>query len=68
MLAEVAVCLAQDGSKLPDRYGLLTPVAAMGDVLVDRLNAAGTAQAHLLHWVFGVKERREGKRERERER
>jgi len=41
MLAEVAVCLAQDGSKLPDRYGLLTPVAAMGDVLVDRLNAAG---------------------------
>ena len=41
MLGEAALCLALDGEKLPDRAGVLTPSTAMGDVLVERLRAAG---------------------------
>jgi short subunit dehydrogenase-like uncharacterized protein len=39
ILGEAAVCLAGDG--LPARAGLLTPGTAMGDILIDRLRAAG---------------------------
>ncbi|MGZ4170786.1 MAG: saccharopine dehydrogenase family protein [Solirubrobacteraceae bacterium] len=39
MLAEAALCLAHDD--LPDRAGQLTPAVAMGQVLIDRLVAAG---------------------------
>jgi short subunit dehydrogenase-like uncharacterized protein len=39
ILAEAALCLAEDD--LPPRAGLLTPATAMGDVLVERLRAAG---------------------------
>jgi short subunit dehydrogenase-like uncharacterized protein len=41
MLGEAALALALDGDKLPDRAGVLTPATAMGDVLVERLRAAG---------------------------
>ena len=41
ILGEAALTLALDRDKLPDRRGVLTPVAAMGDALVDRLRAAG---------------------------
>ena len=41
MLGEAALCLALDHDRLPDRSGVLTPATAMGDVLVDRLRAAG---------------------------
>jgi short subunit dehydrogenase-like uncharacterized protein len=41
MLGESALALALDGDRLPDRTGSLTPATAMGDVLVDRLRAAG---------------------------
>lgn len=41
MLAESALCLAHD--KLADRAGQLTPAAAMGRPLIDRLAAAGIA-------------------------
>ncbi|RZV53345.1 MAG: saccharopine dehydrogenase, partial [Pseudomonadales bacterium] len=37
MLGESAVCLALDGDKLPQRYGVLTPSTAMGDALLERL-------------------------------
>ena len=37
MLAESAICLAKD--QTPDTYGVLTPSVAMGDVLLDRLQA-----------------------------
>lgn len=40
MLAESGMALATD--ELPDRAGQLTPVAAMGDRLLERLVAAGT--------------------------
>jgi short subunit dehydrogenase-like uncharacterized protein len=39
MLGESALALALDD--LPDAAGVLTPATAMGDVLVDRLRAAG---------------------------
>ncbi|MDG4805548.1 saccharopine dehydrogenase NADP-binding domain-containing protein [Micromonospora sp. WMMD1120] len=39
MLAEAALCLALDD--LPPTAGQLTPVAAMGDALLDRLTRAG---------------------------
>ncbi len=39
MLAESALCLARD--PLPERYGVLTPAAAMGDALTLRLQKAG---------------------------
>jgi short subunit dehydrogenase-like uncharacterized protein len=41
MLAQVALALALDGDRLPDRAGSLTPATALGHVLVDRLRAAG---------------------------
>jgi short subunit dehydrogenase-like uncharacterized protein len=41
MLGEAGLSLALDGSKLPDRSGVLTPATAMGMPLVERLRAAG---------------------------
>ncbi|MBV9099898.1 MAG: saccharopine dehydrogenase NADP-binding domain-containing protein [Candidatus Dormibacteraeota bacterium] len=41
MLGESALCLALDRNRLPARAGVLTPATAMGDVLVERLRAAG---------------------------
>ena len=41
MLGESALALALDADRLPGRTGSLTPATAMGDVLVDRLRAAG---------------------------
>ena len=41
MLGETGLALALDGDRLPDRAGSLTPATALGDVLVDRLRAAG---------------------------
>lgn len=41
MLGESALALAFDRDALPDSAGVLTPATAMGDVLVDRLRAAG---------------------------
>ena len=41
MFAEAALALALDREKLPDRHGVLTPASAMGDVLTERLRAAG---------------------------
>ncbi len=46
MLAQSALCLALDGSRLPRRAGVLTPATAMGEALVDRLRAQG--------FTFGV--------------
>ncbi|RLU01484.1 saccharopine dehydrogenase family protein [Ketobacter sp.] len=40
MLAESALCLAQD-SNLPEVYGVTTPGAGMGTALIERLNHAG---------------------------
>ncbi|HEY3726010.1 MAG TPA: saccharopine dehydrogenase NADP-binding domain-containing protein [Solirubrobacteraceae bacterium] len=39
MLGESALCMAQDS--LPERAGQLTPAVAMGQSLIDRLQAAG---------------------------
>ena len=39
MMGESALCAALD--ELPDRFGVLTPAAAMGTALIDRLRAAG---------------------------
>lgn len=41
MLGESALALALDREKLPERSGVLTASTAMGDVLVERLRAAG---------------------------
>ncbi len=41
MLAESALCLALDDSKLPPCCGVVTPGATMGDALIDRLQKAG---------------------------
>lgn len=41
MLGESVLSLALDGERLPARAGVLTPATAMGDVLVERLRAAG---------------------------
>ena len=41
MLAESALTLTVDHDTLPDRHGVLTPAAAMGDRLTARLQAAG---------------------------
>ena len=41
MLGESALALALDGERLPVRAGSLTPATALGDVLVERLRAAG---------------------------
>ncbi len=37
MFGQSALSLVQDGPRLPDRYGVLTPATAFGDCLVDRL-------------------------------
>lgn len=39
MLAESAVCLAKDQAQLPDNFGVITPSTAMGDALLERLQA-----------------------------
>lgn len=41
MLAESALSLALDRDRLPRRFGALTTAEAMGDALLDRLQAAG---------------------------
>ena len=41
MLGESVLALALDGDRLPERAGSLTPSTAMGEVLVERLRAAG---------------------------
>ncbi|GIG39690.1 saccharopine dehydrogenase family protein [Cellulomonas phragmiteti] len=41
MLGQAALALALDGDRLPDRAGSLTPATGIGDVLVERLRAAG---------------------------
>lgn len=41
LLGETALALAAERARLPDMRGVLTPVAAMGDVLLDRLAAVG---------------------------
>jgi short subunit dehydrogenase-like uncharacterized protein len=41
MLGESALALALDADRLPHRAGSLTPATGIGDVLVDRLRAAG---------------------------
>jgi short subunit dehydrogenase-like uncharacterized protein len=41
MLAESALCLAQDRDSLPARYGVLTSAEAMGELLLTRLQRAG---------------------------
>ncbi len=41
MLGESALALAFDGDRLPAAAGVLTPATALGDVLVERLRAAG---------------------------
>jgi short subunit dehydrogenase-like uncharacterized protein len=41
MLGETALALALDGDRLPERAGSLTPATALGEVLVERLRAAG---------------------------
>jgi short subunit dehydrogenase-like uncharacterized protein len=43
MVSEAALCLAHDEAALPERAGILTPVVALGDVLLARLRAAGIA-------------------------
>ena len=40
-LCESALALACDSPSLPNRYGVLTPAAAMGDVLLHRLAKKG---------------------------
>ena len=41
MVSESALCLALDHDRLSPRAGVLTPAAAMGQALTDRLIAAG---------------------------
>jgi len=41
MLGEAALCLVQDTDRLPGVAGVLTPAAAFGSVLVERLRRAG---------------------------
>jgi short subunit dehydrogenase-like uncharacterized protein len=41
LLGESALVLVTDRDRLPERFGVLTPAAAMGDVLLNRLAAAG---------------------------
>ena len=41
MLAESALCMAFDRDRLPELYGHRTPAAALGDPLLERLQAAG---------------------------
>ncbi|AUX22954.1 saccharopine dehydrogenase [Sorangium cellulosum] len=41
MVAEAALCMAFDRERLPARAGVLTPAVAMGERLIERLQAAG---------------------------
>jgi short subunit dehydrogenase-like uncharacterized protein len=41
MLSETALCLALDRADLPERFGILTPVLAGQDLLLNRLQKAG---------------------------
>jgi short subunit dehydrogenase-like uncharacterized protein len=41
MLAESALCLAFDRERLPAHHGVVTSAAAMGEVLIERLQLAG---------------------------
>lgn len=41
MISESALCLSLDRSHLPNQTGILTPAAAMGDLLLARLRKAG---------------------------
>jgi short subunit dehydrogenase-like uncharacterized protein len=41
MLGESGLCLALDSDRTPETAGVLTPATAMGEVLTDRLRAAG---------------------------
>ncbi len=41
LLGESGLCLAFDTDKQPELAGILTPAAAMGDALTERLRAAG---------------------------
>lgn len=41
MLSEAALCLAFDREELPERYGIVTTAAAMGDRLIERCRSAG---------------------------
>ncbi|MFC9896754.1 saccharopine dehydrogenase family protein [Nocardia sp. NPDC127579] len=41
LLGEAGLCLALDSAAQPELAGVLTPAAAMGDALTDRLRAAG---------------------------
>nr|MDQ2708655.1 enoyl-ACP reductase [Actinomycetota bacterium] len=41
MLGESGLALALDGDRLPEGVGCLTPATGIGDVLVERLRAAG---------------------------
>ncbi|WP_194816174.1 trans-acting enoyl reductase family protein [Nocardia sp. XZ_19_385] len=41
LLGESGLCLALDTGKQPELAGILTPAAAMGDALTERLRAAG---------------------------
>lgn len=41
MLAESGLCLALDRDRLPNHVGIITPAAAMGEVLIERLQKAG---------------------------
>ncbi|MCG8459754.1 MAG: hypothetical protein MI919_26025, partial [Holophagales bacterium] len=43
MLAESALCLVHDRDRLAGRVGFRTPASAFGDVLLERLRAAGMA-------------------------
>jgi short subunit dehydrogenase-like uncharacterized protein len=45
MLGECALALALDRDKLPDRHGVLTPAAAIGDALIARFPSAGISMA-----------------------
>lgn len=40
-LVQATLCLVEDQSQLPERYGFLTPTAAFGERLVERLRASG---------------------------
>jgi len=41
MISESALCLAFDRDRLPANVGVVTPAAAMGDLLINRLQTAG---------------------------
>ena len=41
MLAEAALCLAFDRARLPQHYGVVPTAAALGNPLIERLQAAG---------------------------